>query len=100
MKKNNKNDSNNNKLKIGKNAYQREVSFQGMVRRSAMSSGIRRGCSKALATYPALPCWKSLIKESIKRGDPFNTKGGFPPWTLVRQSRPLSTMNPSLEDLV
>ena len=29
MTENNKNDTNNNKLKVGKNAYQREVSFQG-----------------------------------------------------------------------
>ena len=29
MKKNNKNDIDNNKLKIGKNTYQREASFQG-----------------------------------------------------------------------
>lgn len=29
MTENNKNDTNNNKLKKGKNAYQREVSFQG-----------------------------------------------------------------------
>ena len=29
MTENNKNDTDNNKLKIGKNAYQREVSFQG-----------------------------------------------------------------------
>ena len=79
MTENNKNDTNNNKLKIGKNAYQREVSFQGIVLRSAMSLGSKRGCSKALATYPTLPCWKSLIKESIGRGDPFNTKGGFLP---------------------
>jgi len=71
-----------------------------MVLRSAMSSGSRRGCSKALATYPPLPCWKSLIKESIGRGDLFNTKGGFQAWTLVRRSCPLSTTDPSLEDLV
>ena len=50
-----------------------------MVLRSAMSLGNKRGCSRALATYPALPCWKSLIEESIGRGDSLNTKGGSKP---------------------
>jgi len=48
-----------------------------IVWRSAMSSGGRMGYSKALATYLALRCWKSLIEESIRREDLFNTKVGF-----------------------
>ena len=50
-----------------------------MVWRLAMSSGNMKGCSKALATYLALPCWKSLIEESIGREIFSTPKWGFKP---------------------
>ena len=78
----------------------RNTSCSFMVLKSAMLSGSSSGCSRALATYPAFLFWKSLIEESRRNGDPFSTKGGFQVWTLGRRSCPLSTMAPSVEDLV
>ena len=44
--------------------------------RSAMSVGSSRDYFIALATYPALPCWKSLIETLLGRGAPSSTRGG------------------------
>ena len=44
--------------------------------RLAMSVGSSRDYSMTLATYPALPCWKSLIKALLGRGAPSSTRGG------------------------
>ena len=68
----------NEKLTNARSLFRvRNTSCFFMVLKLAMSSGSSSGCSRALATYPAFPFWKSLIEESRGRGDPFNTKGGF-----------------------
>ena len=71
-----------------------------MVLKSAMSPSSNRAYSTASVMYPTLPCWKSLIEAFERRGDPFSTNGGFQGWILEEWSCPLSTMDPSLEDLV
>ena len=71
-----------------------------MTLRSAMSSGSSKACSTASATYPAFPCWKSLIEEFIRRGDLSNTRGEFWFGTLVRRLCPLSPGALLLKDLV
>ena len=44
--------------------------------RSAISPTSNKACSTLLATYLALPCWKSLIDASAGRAAPSNTKAG------------------------
>lgn len=68
--------------------------------KSAISPGSNRDCSTVSAMYPALPCWKSCIEAFNGRGAPFRTNGRVQAWTLGERSRPLSIMDPLLEDLV
>ena len=44
--------------------------------KSTISPTSNKACSTLLATYLALPCWKSLIDASAGRAAPSNTKAG------------------------
>ena len=44
--------------------------------RSTISLGSSRGCSMTLATYPAVPLWKSRMKALLGRGASSTSKGG------------------------
>ena len=68
--------------------------------RSAMSTGSSKACSTALATYLALPCWKSLMEASLGRGALSNTMEGVQARTSLWWSPLLFMIAPSLEDLV
>ena len=67
---------------------------------TAMSVGSSKACSMTLATYPAFPCWKSLMEVSLSIGAPSNTMEGIQARTSIWWSPLLSTIAPSLEDLV
>ena len=68
--------------------------------RSAMSLSSSKDCSTTLATYPALPYWKSQIEASLGRGTPSSTRGGALAGTIACWSPLLSVITLSLEDLV
>lgn len=68
--------------------------------KSAISLGSRKACYMASAMYPAFPCWNSLMEELAERAASSNTKEGFQAGTAILWSCPLSTIDPSLEDLV
>ena len=64
-----------------------------MVLRLAMSPGSNKACSTAFATYPTFPCWESLIKASIGRGDPYNIRDSegdskLEPWHDIHTPSP------------
>ena len=68
--------------------------------RLAMSLSSNKDCSTTLATYPALPCWKSQMEVSLERGTPSSTKGGALAGTTTCWSPLLSVIALSLEDLI
>lgn len=68
--------------------------------KSAMSPSSSRACSTALATYPTIPYWKSLIEALAIRGAPSSSRGGVHAGTSAWESPLMSTMAPSLEDLL
>ena len=54
----------------------RKTSYFLMDLRLAISLGSNRGCSTALATYLAVPLWKSRMDTSLGRGALSSSKGG------------------------
>lgn len=75
MTENNNNDTNNNKLKKGKNAYQREDSFQGkkhllFLHGPEVGHVLRQqeGLVQGIGYVPNLALLESLIEKSIRGG--------------------------------
>ena len=64
---------------------------------SSISWGRNRACYTESTTYPALPCWNSLMEELEEKRAPSNTSEGFQVGTLERRSVVAPKLAPSAD---